>query len=67
MRHYSSLAGSGMHRHPQSGCTNEDIAERGAMQAEQQSRRKVNEAAEVTLSSMLLIAVFEGESGNTDV
>lgn len=43
---------------PWSGCTNEDIAEQ-CEQADQQSQRKVNEAAEVTLSSMLLIAVFE--------
>lgn len=43
---------------PWSGCTNEDIAERYE-QAEQRSQRKVNEAAEVTLSSTLLIAVFE--------
>lgn len=48
-----------LHRHArQSGCTNEDVAERDE-QADQQSQRKVNEAAEVTLSSMLLIAVFE--------
>lgn len=47
------------HTHPpRSGCTNEDIAEQYE-QADQQSQRKVNEAAEVTLSSMLLIAVFE--------
>lgn len=42
----------------QSGCNNEDIAEQYE-QTRQQSQRRVNEAAEVTLSSMLLIAVSE--------
>lgn len=50
----------------QSGCANEDIAERYE-RADQRSQGKVNEAAEVTLSSMLLIAVFEDRAGNADV
>lgn len=50
----------------QSGGANEDIAERYE-RADQRSQRKVNEAAEVTLSSMLLIAVFEDRAGNADV
>lgn len=57
---------SGAHTPSQSGCANEDIAERYE-RADQRSQRKVNEAAEVTLSSMLLIAVFEDRAGNADV